>query len=64
MSKFTPLYKSDAKPDFSSYRPISFYRVFLKYWSKSSTANFQIILKNITFLKAANLGSIHEDLRN
>ena len=41
-----------------------FYRVFLKYQSKSSTANFQIILKNITFLKAANSDSIHKDLRN
>ena len=36
---------------------------FLRY-AHSSSANFQIILKNITFLKAANSDSVHEDLRN
>ena len=41
-----------------------FYHVSKKYQSKSSAANFQIIFKNITFLKAANLDSVHEDLQN
>ena len=48
--KFTVLYKYICKKK--------------KNQSKSSTVIFQIILKKITFLKAANSDYVHQDLRN
>ena len=62
ISKVTPFYKSDWKSDFSNYCPISVLPCISKVL-ESSTVNFEIILKNLTFLKAANSNSVHEDLR-
>ena len=62
--KISPLYKSDSKSDFSDCRAISLLPCLSKVPEQVVTVNYQIILKNITFLKASNLNSIHEDLRN
>ena len=60
IAKVTPLYKLDSKSDFSNYRPISVLPCLSKALEQS-TANFQTILKNNTFLKVANSDSVHED---